>query len=298
MTEPTTTALTEGKVPLWRRLRAYWQMTKSLQTGLLLVTGLAGYASAGQAERLWPTIAAVLGSLFLAVAGSTVLNMALDRDIDARMARTAKRPLPRATVGPQEAWVLGLAMAVLGVSWGAWLHPLTGAVIFAGVFLDVVVYTVWLKRRTPWSILWGGISGGMPVLAGRTLAVGQIDGIGLLLALAVLAWIPTHIMTFSIKYAEDYGRAGVPVFPNVYGVRATRFIIGISTSVATLVMLWATWLTGLGGVYMSIAVFLGAMLLVFALASVVHATPKLNFVLFKLASLYMLGSMFLIISGL
>ena len=113
------------------------------------------------------------------------------------------------------------------MGWAVLLSPLYGLVVFAGLFFDVVVYTIWLKRRTPYSIIIGGLSGGMPVLAGRALAVGQIDAVGMLLALAVLFWIPTHIMTFSIRHKEDYASAGVPTFPSAYGVAATRTIIAL-----------------------------------------------------------------------
>jgi heme o synthase len=281
----------------WRRLKAYWSLTKSLQTGLLLVTGLAGYASAGLGFVSAPRVAAFIASLFLAVAGSTILNMVYDRDIDYKMERTCWRPLPAGLISPIEGTVLGVGMAVIGTAWASALSPLTGAVVFAGIFFNVIVYTIWLKRRTPWSIVWGGIAGGMPVLAGRTLATGQIDLTGLLLALAVLCWIPTHIMTFSIKYAPQYAAAGVPVFPTHYGEQATRQIIGISTVVAVVVMTVATWLTGLGGVYLGIAAGLGLALATFAVTSLHHGTLRRNTILYKLASLYMLGSMVLIIGS-
>jgi heme o synthase len=291
----TVTPLTRT-IPITTRLRAYWTLIKSLQTGLLLVTGLAGYASArphanGQA---WLAMA---GSLFLAISGSTVLNMMIDRDIDGLMKRTASRPLPSGTVGMNEAFCIGLALTSLGASWALALNPLYGLVVSGGVFVDVGVYTLWLKRRTPWSIVWGGVAGGMPILAGRVLGSGQIDLAGLLLALAVLLWIPTHMMTFGIRYAEDYARAGVPVFTNVYGERVTRLIIAVSTVGAVIVMLAAMRLTGLATQTLYTAGGLGAMLLVFAVASVAHRSPRLNFALYKLASLYMLGSMLLIVAG-
>ena len=190
-----------------------------------------------------------------------------------------------------------MAMISLGMLWACLLSIPYAVVIFAGAFFDVVVYTQWLKRRTPWAILWGGIAGGMPILAGRTLAMGSPDGIGLLLALAVLFWIPTHILTFSIKYAQDYAHAKVPVFPNSYGVRITRWIIGVSTSCATLVMLSTVYLIGVNAVLLWTARGFGGLLCGFTLASLLHPTPKLNFILYKLASLYMLGSMILLIAG-
>jgi len=99
-----------------------------------------------------------------------------------------------------------------------------------------VIYTLWLKRRTAWSIVWGGISGAMPILAGRVLATGHIDLVGILLALAILFWIPTHTLTFSIKFREDYSNAGIPTFPSTYGETFTRATIAISSVLAALAM--------------------------------------------------------------
>ena len=152
-----------------------WPLIKSLQTGLLLATGIAGYLSAHNPNGTWLTLLGMMGSLFLAISGSTVLNMAYDRDIDAVMARTCWRPLPAGLVGVHEAAILGGLLSALGVGWGLAMTPLYGLVVFAGLFFDAVVYTAWLKRRTPYSILIGGLAGGMPVLAGRVLATGQID---------------------------------------------------------------------------------------------------------------------------
>lgn len=283
--------------PFRARLRDYWALIKSLQTGLLLFTGIAGFVNARCPVTSWPDLAALTGSLFLAISGSTVLNMVYDRDIDTKMCRTAQRPLPAHRLVVKEAMLVGLVLAFAGVAWAVALSPLYGLVVFAGLFFDVVVYTVWLKRRTSWSIVWGGIAGGMPVLAGRVLAVGRIDLLGVLLALSVLFWIPTHIMTFSIKYAEDYRRAGIPVFPNTHGVKVTRIIIGFSTAAAAITMLSAAWLLGLEWGYFQVAAILGTLLTAMAVVSVVRPSPKLNLYLFKFASLYMLGAMGLIAVG-
>ncbi len=278
------------------RLRAYWTLIKSLQTGLLMTTGAAGYASARLSADP-RTLLALCGSLFLAISGSTILNMLFDADIDARMHRTARRPLPSGRVSRAEAISIGSALAVTGVAWGIWLMPLYGVVVLAGLFFDVVIYTVWLKRRTPWSIVWGGIAGGMPILAGRVLGAGMIDGPGILLALAVLFWIPTHILTFSLKNADDYCLAGVPVFPNAYGAAMTRRIITLSTGAAVIVMLVAASQIGTAMPLLIAAVGLGAALLGVTGISIVRPSPKLDFTLYKLASFYMLGSMLLILIG-
>lgn len=279
------------------RLRAYWQLIKGLQTGLLLVTAVAGFMSVCCPVRGWHTLLGMVLTLFCAISGTTMLNMVYDRDIDARMARTARRPLPSGQISVQEVLLVGLALSWVGVGGALALHVLYGLIVAAGLFIDVMVYTIWLKRRTPWSILWGGIAGGMPVLAGRTLGMGQVEPVGLLLALAVLLWIPTHIMTYGIKHATDYKRAGVPVFATVYGEQTTRLIISVSTALAVSVMALAVWQIELHVKCVYANIGLGATLVLFTLISLVFPSPRLNFGLFKFASLYMLGSMGLIVIG-
>jgi protoheme IX farnesyltransferase len=282
---------------LFARLRMYWTLIKSLQTGLLLVTGLAGYASARCPTHSMETLLAVAASLFLAISGSTVLNMVWDRDIDAKMKRACLRPLPSGRMSATEGLILGLVLSIVGVGWSFALSPLYGAVVFAGWFCDVVIYTMWLKRRTPWSIIGGGIAGAMPVLAGRILGTGQIDLIGVLLALSILLWIPTHMLTFGMKYADQYRAAGVPVIPNTHGEWITRITLSLSTAVAAIAMLLAVWNIGLPWSYFHLAAGLSALMLGITLASSLHRSPKLNFALYKFASIYMLGSMGLIMAG-
>jgi heme o synthase len=279
------------------RLRMYWTLTKSLQTGLLLVTGLAGYASARCPTQSLEMLLAVAGSLFLAIGGSTVLNMVWDRDIDAKMQRACLRPLPSGRMSAIEGLTLGLVLSIAGIGWSFALSPAYGAVVYAGLFFDVVIYTMWLKRRTPWSIIWGGVAGAMPILAGRVLGAGQIDLIGLLLALSILLWIPTHMLTFGLKYADQYRTAGVPVIPNTYGEWITRITLSLSTAIAAVAMLLAAWQINLPWRYLHLAAGLSMLMLFITLASVLRRSPKLNFALYKFASVYMLGSMTLIVMG-
>jgi protoheme IX farnesyltransferase len=275
--------------------RAFWSLTKGLQTALLVITGLGGYMSSFPPSLSWQGILAVAGSLFLAISGSTMLNMVYDRDIDARMQRTARRPLPAGRVSPGAAVHVGLAISGLGIGWAFSLGRLYGLIVSAGLFFDVIVYTLWLKRRTSWSILWGGISGGMPILAGRALGLGHIDSIGLFLALGVLTWIPSHIMPLTIKYLDDYRQAGVPTFPDRYGLGATRAIISFSASVTVVVMLVSARLSGVHEGCLVGLGMLGLALLLAAILNILRPTPALNFGLFKLASFYMLGAMALMI---
>ena len=277
------------------KIRSYWPLIKSLQTGLLVTTGLAGYMSARCPVFHLGTLAGLLVSLFLSISGSTILNMWWDRDIDAKMKRTQKRPLASGQISPDEALRLGLLLALLGVGSAVAMDALYGLIIFAGLFFDVVVYSIWLKRRTAWGIVWGGISGGMPILAGRVLGYGGFDWVGILLALSVLFWIPTHIMTFSMKYFHDYKAAGIPTFPSTYGFHVTRIAIAISSIFAALAMGAAAWGIGMTVGYLRVLIVLSGGLLTLAAVSVFQPTERVNFGLFKYASLYMLSSMILMI---
>jgi protoheme IX farnesyltransferase len=280
------------------KFRLYGPLVKSLQTGLLLSTGLAGFMSARCPVMHWYDFLGLAVSLSMAISGSTVLNMWYDRDIDAVMTRTRRRPLADGRVSPAEGLRLGLALSLLGVGMATMMSPLYGLIVFVGLFFDIIVYTLWLKRRTCWSIVWGGISGGMPILAGRAFGLGRVDGVGILLCLAVLFWIPTHILTFSMHYAEDYWKAGVPTFPSTYGFRSTRSVIAISSIFAALSIGTAGVLIGMQWNLMYLLAALSAGLFVLAAASIFHPSERVNYGLFKYASLYMLSAMVLLsVSG-
>ena len=283
---------------MWiQKVKLYLPLIKILQTLLLVLTGMTGFISAQGQVLDGHSIGGLFGSLFLAVSGSTILNMVYDQDIDAKMRRTIKRPLPAGQLETFEVLAAGIVASSIGLSWALALSPLFAGVIFLGLFTDVIIYTIWLKRRTPWSILWGGISGGMPILAGRVLAIGQIDLIGLLLTVSILLWIPTHIMTFNMKYMEDYRRAGVPTFPGVFGLRLTRWTIALSSIGAALALGIGSYALGLAGGYLQALAGLSIGILALAILSIVKPSEKINFGLFKMASLYMVGAMILLLIG-
>ena len=273
----------------------FWSLTKPSQSGLLLATGLAGYMSARCPIFNISTILQLSASLFLAIAGSTVLNMWWDRDIDARMGRTQKRVTSKGLVGEAEVLRVGLLLSVVGVGWAVAMDALYGLVVFAGLFFDVVIYSMWLKRRTCWSIVWGGISGAMPILAGRVLGLESIDWIGLMLALGILLWIPTHTLTFSMKFQKDYADAGVPTFPSTYGLAATRAAIGISSVLAAAAMVAGGVGIGMHWGYLRLLGVLSAGMLMLAVAITFKPTERVNFGLFKYASVYMLAAMILVV---
>ncbi len=278
-----------------QRLKLYGSLVKSLQTGLLVATGLAGYMSVRCPVTHLPTLLALLFTLVASISGSTLLNMWWDRDIDAKMGRTRRRPLASGQISPKEVFWVGLVTSLAGVAAAFALDVWYGLIILAGLFTDVVIYTIWLKRRVCWSIVWGGISGGMPILAGRVLGLGAVDWIGVLLSLGILLWIPTHILTFNIRYFKDYQAAGVPTFASRYGFKATRLIIAVSSILAALAMGTAAWGIGTSWGFLRLLLVLSAGLVLLAVAMIFKPSEKINFGLYKYASVYMLSSMLLMV---
>ena len=250
------------------KIRDYLPLIKSWQTGLLVLTGLTGYSSAQCPILNWYTVIGLTGSLFLTVSGCTALNMVYDRDIDALMTRTMKRPLPSGRISDGEAILFGLVLSTTGLFWAFALSFIFGIVISAGLFIDLVIYTAWLKRKTAWSIVWGGLSGGMPVLAGRVLGTGCIDITGVLLTLSILLWIPTHILTFNMRYFDDYSRAGIPTFPSTYGYEKTRLIIALSSIGATVSTVLGFLILGLAWGYIRLLAVLSTGIIGLAVFSI------------------------------
>jgi len=279
------------------KFKSYWKLIKSFQTFLLLLTGITGFVSSKCPYISWETTSLLIISLFLTISGTTVFNMAFDRGIDAKMKRTKDRPIPSGKISVKGAIIFGTILNLIGLAIAFWMDLLYGSIVFAGLFIDFVIYTIWLKQRSAWSIVWGGISGGMPILAGRALGVGHIDLIGVLLAAAILFWIPTHIMTFNMRHFDDYKRAGIPTFADRYGFHKSRIIIAISTMVSAIAFAVGAFSLGIEWGFIRVLIILAAIATAFALYGMIKPSDKMNFRLFKLASLNMIFALIIIILG-
>ncbi len=164
-----------------------------------------------------------LSLLFLTIvagaAGAGALNHFLERDLDALMPRTARRPLPSGRI--RQAWhvvALGLGLVLLAVSLALWrLHPLVGLHVFLGVFTYVVIYTVWLKRRSWLNVVIGGLAGSFAVLGGGSLARPELCLPPVLFSAVLFFWSPSHFWSLAIAYREEYARARIPMLPAVKG---------------------------------------------------------------------------------
>jgi protoheme IX farnesyltransferase len=269
----------------------FWSLIKSRQTFLLTLTGVAGYLCRSSHQLNWLNFTGLLVSLFFTISGCTVLNMLLDRDIDRKMVRTRQRPLASGQVDPGSALILGSVLISSGLLVAASLSGLYFVIILAGLVLNVLVYTLWLKRRSAWSILGGGLAGGMPILAGSVLAIGRIDAIGVLLALVIVCWIPSHNLTLSRLYSADYLEAGIPTFLSNYGGTAVNLMVTISSVLVAMLVTLVSSMLGFSRLELAFMFVVSFGLLSLGVISWINPSPKLTAFSYKYSSLYMLVSM-------
>jgi protoheme IX farnesyltransferase len=248
-----------------RRLSEFVALTKPRVMMLAIFTALVGLSIAP--VRLAPLATLLAVVAIAAGAGAAgVLNMWYDADIDAIMARTAMRPIPRGTVSKSEALAFGLGLGTIAVVVLALATNLTAAALLAGTILFyVVVYTAWLKRATPQNIVIGGAAGALPPVIGWAAATGGIGLEPLALFLIIFLWTPPHFWALALNRADDYARAGVPMLPVVAGCAATTRQILIY-SVLLVLASELPWLLGFAGaIFGAIVAIFGAFFVLLAL---------------------------------
>jgi heme o synthase len=289
-----TTLFTDSTIRLKKNILP---LLKLRQTFLLTLTGVAGYLTRQSFPIDGWQFLGLIATLLLTISGCTILNMRADRDIDKKMTRTSFRPIAAGRVNPKIALVTGILMILVGITWSFLLSRLYFFLALTGIFLDVFIYTYWLKRQTAWSVLWGGFSGGVPILAGSALATGHIDLIGILLCLAIVTWIPSHNLTLGILNAKDYLNAGVPTFINSYGLKFTQVIIMVSTLLEViLLVLGFAWL-GFPLIIQGLLVFCGIAIISVALLAWKNPSPPMILMNYKYSSIYMLAVMILLMTS-
>ena len=256
---PAVYVLTERK-----RLSGLLTLMKPRVMSLAVFTALVGLLIApGHLDPIHGAIAILAIAAGAGAAG--VLNMWYDADIDALMARTAMRPIPRGTVSRGDALVFGVllagsAVAVLGLA----LNITAAALLALTIFFYAVVYTIWLKRRTPQNIVIGGAAGAMPPMIGWVAATGSIGLEPFILFLIVFLWTPPHFWALSLNRTHDYVRAGMPMLPVVAGRAATTRQIFIYSALLLPVSL-LPWALGFAGtIYGATAAICGVILVLLA----------------------------------
>jgi len=242
----------------------YIALTKPRVMSLVLFTALVGLMVAPGGIDPFAAVTALL--CIAAGAGSAAaLNMWYDADIDARMARTAMRPVAAGRVAPAEALAFGLLLGGCAVLlMGALLNATAAALLAFTIFFYVAVYTMWLKRRTPQNIVIGGAAGALPPVIGWAAATGSIGIEPLVLFLIVFLWTPPHFWALSLNLAADYARVGVPMLPVVAGKAETKRQIWLYCVLLVPVSLLPWGLGFAGAIYGAAALLLGTTLVVMA----------------------------------
>jgi protoheme IX farnesyltransferase len=231
----------------------YVALTKPRVMSLVVFTALVGLMVAPGGIDPFAAVVALL--CIAAGAGAAgALNMWYDADIDAVMARTAMRPIPSGRVSRSEALVFGLML-------GALLNIAAAALLAFTIFFYVVVYTMWLKRRTPQNIVIGGAAGALPPVIGWVAVTGSVGLEPLILFLIIFLWTPPHFWALSLNLAGEYARAGVPMLPVVAGRAETKRQI-LLYSVLLVPISLTPWVLGFAGaIYGAAAAMLGAIMI-------------------------------------
>ena len=239
-------------------VRAYFLLTKPRIIELLLVTTVPTmFIAARGVPSPWLMAATLFGGA-LSAASANVLNCYLDRDIDALMRRTARRPLPAHRVDPADALRFGLVLGVAGFVWlWATVNLLSAVLATAAILFYVFVYTIGLKRRSTQNIVIGGAAGAVPVLVGWAAVTGRVGLPALVLFAIIFYWTPPHFWALSLRYRDDYAAAGVPMLPVVRGARETSTQILYYTVLLVAVTLLLYPAGRMGTLYLAAAVGLG-----------------------------------------
>jgi protoheme IX farnesyltransferase len=271
-------------------LRNYFEVTKPPIVSLLVFTSIATMIIAWR-----QTLQPVTLSLFIvaaiaitaASAGCDTLTSYLDRDIDAVMHRTRRRPIPSGRISPRNALLWGLFLAAIGLVLAYWINLLSFLWIALGVVDNVVVYSLLLKRRNPLNIILGGVSGGLPVMFGWSAVTNSTELLPVLLAALVVLWIPGHIWSLAIFTKKDYKRAHIPMLPVVTSLpTALRCIV----STVVLMIPFSLWIWGVGRfgwVYLSVAALFGVWVLYINIELFLHPTDEMAYKAFKVSSPYL-----------
>ena len=267
----------------------YVALTKPRVQSLLLFTTVTTMLVAAS-PSLQLVLLTCLGG-YLSAGGAGAVNHAYDRDIDARMARTADRPVPAGRVSARAATIFGLVLVALAmIELAVWVNPLAAALSLSGFLGYTLVYTMWLKRRTPQNIVIGGAAGAVPPLVGWAAATGGLDGMAVYLFAIVFFWTPPHFWALSLLMKDEYERVGVPMLPVARGVVETRRQILLYTVLLYAVTQLPFCAGGLGTIYLVASLVLGGLFIggAWLLSRRADRRSALRLYLFSLAYLALL----------
>ncbi|MEX0899316.1 MAG: heme o synthase [Gammaproteobacteria bacterium] len=268
----------------------YLELTKPRVVALIMFTAVVGMLLA--VPGLPPFGAFVWGSLGigLAAGSAAAINHLVDRQIDAKMARTHRRPLPTGHLEPSQVLVFALALGCVSmVILASLVNTLTAVLTLCSLIGYAVIYTMYLKRATPQNIVIGGAAGAAPPVLGWTAITGTIDPHALLLFLIVFVWTPPHFWALAIHRADDYAEAEIPMLPVTHGIEFTALQTLLYTILLVLVSV-LPWLAGMSGyLYLGAALLLGGIFMAYAVKLKFFPNDRLPMQTFNYSIVYLIG---------
>ena len=242
----------------------YIALLKPRVMSLVVFTALTGLLIAPQ--HVHPIIGfASLLAIAVGAGASGALNMWYDADIDAIMSRTLKRPIPAGKMAATDALAFGLTLSFFAIfTLGIVANWLAAGLLAFTIFFYAVIYTIWLKRSTPQNIVIGGAAGAFPPVIGYAAATGHVSLASLVLFAIIFIWTPPHFWALALLKSEEYGRAGIPMMPNVKGAARTRLEILLYTLVLAPVGVVPAWLGFASWIYGAFAIALGGAMILLA----------------------------------
>ncbi|MBI2304358.1 MAG: protoheme IX farnesyltransferase [Chloroflexi bacterium] len=271
-------------------MKDYISLLKLKIVALLVFVALATATVAGGGLPIGERVLLLVVAGGLASAGATVLNHYLDRDIDGVMDRTRRRPLPSGRVGyPRRVLGLGVLLIALSLPFSLRLNLYVAFYTLAGAFVYVVVYTLWLKRRTKWNIVVGGLAGSCAALAGWYAVSNQLSLLAILLAAIVFLWTPSHFWSFALVHRQDYERANIPMLPVVVGEKKTAWSIMVCTTLFFVASLLLYYYRFFDHIYLVASLLLGALFLLGNLQLCCNTTKSIAWRNYKYSGVYLMG---------
>ena len=276
-------------------VKEYLEVSKPRIVVVLVITAVTSMLGASRFDNtpevgwdisMWTLLFLIISGA-LASMGSSALNHYYDRDIDKLMQRTSKRPIPAGKLLPERVLLYGLLLCVVSVSLAVLtLNVVTAAMIALGIFIYVVIYTMWLKRNNPSNIVIGGFAGSAASMAGWSSATGSVDLLGFLVGLLVFLWTPAHFWCLAIKARDEYLTVNVPMLPVLVGNQKTATYIFYNTALLLPYSL-SLYLFGLGVLYTTIAAVSGSLMLIYHYRLAKEPTPEFAWKAYKVTAPYL-----------
>lgn len=278
------------------KIADYYELTKPNVWWLLVFTAIGAMIRAGGVGEKFSIELEIIILVIIATtcgtAGAEAISNYIDRDIDALMNRTKKRPIPTGRIKATNSLIFGLILATLAIIFSFSIDsinnnrsmPIVTFLMAFGLFDYVIVYSAYLKRKSFMNIILGGFSGAMPALIGYTAVSGVITTEGLLISALVFIWIPAHIWSLSLRFQEDYSKADIPMLPIIVSLKTSIRLIALSSII---LIIFSLMLYEIGIIYSIAAIISGAIVLFASIRLLLEPTKERAWTLFKISSPYL-----------